>query len=396
MAQTDQGHRPLAGVRVLGLEQSVAGPLCTRILADMGADVIKVERAGSGDFARHWDDHVEGESGQFWWLNRAKGSVALDLRDPLDRRDFDLLVEEADVLVHNMSPSAAARLGLDAVSIASSHPTLVSCQISGYGASSPFADRKAYDMLVQAESGIMSLTGTPDTPSRVGVSLCDVATGMYAAILVLGALRRREHTGVGSQLDVAMFDVGLEFVGPMLTSYLNSGTVYERAPQHHHAIAPYGVFRCADGDVVIAIEQDIEWRRFVTEVLDRDDLLARDDLGSNLDRIARRDEVNDIVDDALQALPRDEVVRRLSAGQFAFASLNDVTALSGHPVASSRGSIRDVENASGHTVRVPVGMGERLFAGEPHHRLRPPDLDEDRPRRPSERASTDPGAGSRE
>ena len=284
---TAEGGGPLAGVRVIGLEQSVAGPLCTRILSDLGADVVKWERADVGDFARHWDDHAGGESAQFWWLNRGKRSVAVNLRDEEHRELFFAHVAEADVLVHNMSPSAASRLGLDGDTLHDRFPHLVSCQISGYGASSSFRDRKAYDMLVQAESGIMSLTGTPEVPSRVGVSMCDVSTGIYAATLVVAAVHQQRRTGQGCALDVAMLDVAVEFLGPMLTSAVNAGVRYERLPQHHHAIAPYGVFACRDGQVVIAIEQDAEWQRFCELVLDAPETATRPEYATNLARVAR-------------------------------------------------------------------------------------------------------------
>ncbi len=393
MNDSEPRRRPLEGVRVVGLEQSVAGPLCSRILADLGADVVKVERAGSGDFARHWDDHVAGESAQFWWLNRAKRSVALDLADPDDRRVLDDLIGSAHVLVHNMSPAAAGRLGIDGESMRARHPGVVSCQMSGYGADTPLTDRKAYDMLVQAESGIMSLTGTDDTPTRAGVSLCDVTTGLYGAILVLGALREQERSGRGAQIDLAMFDVGIELVGPMLTSYLNGDVVYDRVPQHHHAIAPYGVFSGSDGKVVLAIEQDAEWMRFCDHVLGRPDLGARSDYARNLDRIARREEVNAHVDAVLSGLPVAEIERRLEAGGFAFSTLNDMADLEDHPVIDARGIVAPARTRDGRPARALIGAGERVFAGRPPGRTRPPALDEDGPEVRRSLSSDEDGEG---
>ena len=367
---------PLAGVRVVALEQSVAGPLCSRILADLGADVVKWERAGVGDFARHWDDHVHGESGQFWWLNRGKSSVAVDLRDDDQKQSFFAALDDADVLVHNMSPAAAARLGLDESGLSGRFPRLVSCQISGYGADSPYADRKAYDMLVQAESGIMSLTGTPDTPTRVGVSMCDVSTGLYAAVLVVAAVHEQRATGRGRCVDLAMHDVAVEFLGPMLTSYVNEDVSYARVPQHHHGIAPYGVFRCADGEVVVAVEQDAEWVHFCATVLRRPELAEAPEYATNLQRIARRDEVNALVDAALVDRPVDEVVALLGAEGFAFGRLNDVAAVAEHPVVAARGVLDLTRTADGTAVRALRGLAARVFGVRPT-RDRPPLLGED-------------------
>jgi crotonobetainyl-CoA:carnitine CoA-transferase CaiB-like acyl-CoA transferase len=303
---------PLAGTVVVGLEHSVAGPLCTRILADLGADVIKVERAGSGDFSRHWDSNVRGEGAQFWWLNRGKRSIALDLKDESDRALFERLLSSADVLVQNMSPGAADRLGLYAPDLEARHPRLIICDISGYGNTTPLRERKAYDMLVQAESGVMSLTGTPEQPMRSGVSVCDVSTGIYSATLVLAALSERSVTGRGRRLDVAMFDATLEFLGPMLLSYLNAGIVYPRLPDRHHAIAPYGVFRCKDGSaILLAIEQDAEWKVFASEILARAELAEDDRYATNLARVEARDEVDRLVAEFFAGLTADEAVEHL-------------------------------------------------------------------------------------
>lgn len=367
---------PLEGVVVVGLEQSVAAPLCTRILADMGARVIKVERHPSGDFARHWDDHVNGESAQFWWLNGGKESIAMDLRDSADRERFMQLLERADVLVQNMSPAAADRLGIGA-GLEAALPHLVNCQISGYGAKTPLRDRKAYDMLIQAESGIMSLTGTAETPTRVGVSICDVATGLYAAILVLGALRRQEQTDSGGHLDVAMFDVGLEFIGPMLTSFVNAGVEYERLAQHHHGIAPYGVFACSDGAVMLAVEQDAEWKSFATEVIGAPELADDPRFASNLDRVGSRDELARLIGDAFAVQTCAEVRDKLAHGGFAYAFVNDVAGVAGHPVTAAREALAETETADGQPARTPVGLGRRLFADSSPAR-RPPAVDQDR------------------
>jgi crotonobetainyl-CoA:carnitine CoA-transferase CaiB-like acyl-CoA transferase len=381
LAEDDRAGGPLAGIRVVAVEHSVAGPLCTRILGDLGAHVLKIERSGTdGDFARHWDSHAAGEGAQFWWLNRRKQSLALDLSAPGDRELLSDLLAQADVLVHNMSPAAATRAALDKESVARAWPTLIACQISGYGADTPsVSHRKAYDMLIQAESGIMSLTGTPDDVCRVGVSICDVSTGLYAALLILAALRDRDRSGTGARIDLAMFDVALEFVGPMLTSHLNAGVEYERSSARHHAIAPYGVFTCGDGNqIVLAIEQDAEWRAFCREVLG-DELLADDDrFATNGRRIANRSEVDALVERHLAQTDIDAFVATCDRHGFAYGRVNDIAAVSGHPLVTGRAVVEDVESASGEIVRSLVGLPERVFGAPAGERIRPPKFDEDR------------------
>lgn len=369
---------PLAGTVVVGLEHSVAGPLCTRILADLGADVIKVERAGSGDFSRHWDGNVRGEGAQFWWLNRGKRSIALDLKDRADRALFDRILHSADVLVQNMSPAAADRLGLHEPDFEERHPRLVVCDISGYGNATPLRERKAYDMLVQAESGVMSLTGTPEQPMRSGISVCDVSTGIYAATLVLAALAERSATGRGRRLDVAMFDATLEFLGPMLLSYLNSGIVYPRLPDRHHAIAPYGVFRCSDGTaILLAVEQDAEWRLFVSAVLARPDLADDPRFVTNLARMEFRDDVDGLVGEFFAGITGAEAIERLEHLNLAYGVLNDVGVVGTHPVLDARGIAEQVETAEGETAFALTGLARRLFGVDSAVRARPPLLDED-------------------
>jgi itaconate CoA-transferase len=372
------GAGPLAGTVIVGLENSVAGPLCTRILADLGADVIKVERAGSGDFSRHWDGHVHGEGAQFWWLNRGKRSIGLDLNDEADRAMFDRLLRSADVLVQNMSPAAADRLGLYDLDFQTRHPQLIICDISGYGNATPLRERKAYDMLVQAESGVMSMTGTPEQPMRTGVSVCDVSTGIYAAVLILAALTERSASGQGRRLDVAMFDATLEFLGPMLLSYLNAGVVYPRLPDRHHAIAPYGAFRCRDGLVILlAIEQDAEWGLFASEVLERPDLAEDGRYATNLARLAARDDVDGVVAKFFAGLTGVEAIERLERQHLAYGVLNDLAAVGDHPVLEARGIAEAVDTARGETAMALTGLARRLFDVDPGRRLRPPLLDED-------------------
>jgi itaconate CoA-transferase len=372
-----EGSGPLAGVRVIGLEHSVAGPLCTRILGDMGADVVKVERRG-GDFSRHWDHNAGGESAQFWWLNRGKRSIELDLKDPSNRRVFDALLAGADVFVHNLSPAAALRLGLDDDAFQTAFPQLVCCQISGYGSSGAFRDRKAYDMLLQAESGVMSVTGRPEEPTRVGVSLCDIGTGIYAAALVLGALIEQRATGAGRRLDVSMMDTAVEFVAPMLMSYANAGVVYERIPQRHHAIAPYGVFSCADGGaLLIAVEQDDEWRLVCDQLLG-DPLLADDPrFTTNSARVKHRGAVDRLMSEALAQLNLAESVELCERLRLAYGVLNEMPAVRDHPVVRERGALRSELAPRGESIETVVGIAERAFRTQ-RPRATPPRLDEHR------------------
>lgn len=369
---------PLAGVRVIGLEHSVAGPLCTRILGDMGADVIKVERPGSGDFSRHWDHNANGDGAQFWWLNRGKRSIALDLHDDGDRQTFLTLLAGADVLVHNLSPAAADRLGLTSDAFAQRFPALVSCQISGYGANGPLSDRKAYDMLVQAESGIMSLTGRPEEPSRVGVSLCDVGTGVYAATLVLAALLRQRQSGRGALLDMTMMDTSLELVAPMLVSYTNAGVVYPRIPQRHHAIAPYGVYTCGDGPaILIAVEQDREWRHVCEQLLHRPELAEDPRFETNAARLEHRDEVDRLMSSALAELDLAAATQTCDRLGLAYGVLNEMSGVHSHPVLASRGMLSREQAPDGRQVETVVGVAERAF-GTVRTQAAPPALDEHR------------------
>lgn len=377
-AATAPWEGPLSGVKVVGLEHSVAGPLCSRLLADMGATVLKVERSPEGDFSRQWDDHMAGESAQFWWLNRDKQAITLDLKDPHSRELLFELIESADVLVQNMNPSAADRLGLNSESFDKRYPRLIHCQISGYGESGPLRSRKAYDLLVQAESGIMSLTGEPDRPIRVGVSICDVSAGLYAALLVLASLREREQSGRGRRLDVAMFDVAAEFVAPMLMSYLNREVVYKRHPNRHHAICPYGVFSCRDGEqIVLAIEQDGEWRNFCSVALGDHSIAADERFRTNLDRVRNRDALEPLVEAAMSKLTLVQAVELFEAHGFAYGMVNDMARLKVHPVLAHRSMTERVTTSGGETVTSFVSIAARMFETSGSKRNLPPSLGQD-------------------
>lgn len=369
---------PLAGLRVVAIEHSVAGPLASRILGELGAEVVKIERPESGDFSRHWDQNVQGEGAQFWWLNRFKRSAAIDLKSADGQQALTTLLAQADVLLHNLTPPSAKRLGLDEQSVRTRFPQLINCQISGYGADGPATERKAYDMLVQAEAGVMSLTGTEDQAMRVGVSISDVTTGIYSALLILAALGERRRTGIGRHLDVAMFDVTLEFLGPMLVSYLNAGTTYSRIPDHHHAIAPYGAFACQDGDsVLIAVEQDSEWRRLCLDVLDEQELAEDPRYLTNTLRLEHREDLKTILSDRFAKRTSDSVIEALKEAGLAYARVNDVSFVADHDVVAHRGIIQNSVTHDGRQVRRLAGIAERLFGVDRPDRDRPPTLGED-------------------
>jgi crotonobetainyl-CoA:carnitine CoA-transferase CaiB-like acyl-CoA transferase len=283
------GQPPLHGLLVVAVEQAVAGPLATRHLADLGARVIKVERPPAGDFARGYDHVVAGLSSHFVWLNRGKESVALDLADPSSRMILDRLLDRADVFVHNVAPATAERFGLAAEQVRARRPGLIACEISGYGPGGPYSGRKAYDLLVQAEAGLLQVTGTPDTPCKAGIPVADIAAGMYAFSAVLTALYRRERTGAGCCLSVSLFDALAEWLGfPFYYAAYGEAAPARRGAEHA-SIAPYGPFTAADGQTtVIAVQNDGEWQRFCAHVLNDPGLAGRTDLATNSSRSAHR------------------------------------------------------------------------------------------------------------
>ena len=366
---------PLAGVRVVAFEQSVAGPLASRILADAGADVIKVEPK-RGDFARHWDSHVHGYSSHFSWLARRKRSIALDLNDAGDRGIFDSLLDSADILLYNLAVESAERLGLTPEKLGERWPALVVCQISGYGRTGRARGRRAYDMLLQAESGLLELTGDDEGPVRIGVSLSDIGTGIYATSLILAALYERTRTGRGRFLDLSMFQAMTEFAGPNLTAFANAGVRYERNRQRHHTIVPYGVFACSDGFIALAIQQDGEWQDLCRECLDRPDLADRGDLGTNQQRVARRAEVEREVEAELARRTRAEWQERFDRAALAYGVINDIEGVWEHDAARDL----DLQGAGvlpdGTPISVPRSPGERCFGRLAPGRI--PDLDQHR------------------
>lgn len=316
---------------VVSLEQAVAAPLASYRLAEAGARVVKIERP-EGDMARGYDRAANGVASYFAWLNRGKESVALDLRDEADRRVMDGLVERADVFIQNLAVGAVERLGYGAGELRARRPELIACDISGYGADGPYARMKAYDLLVQAESGLLSVSGPPGPLGRIGVSVADIGTGTTAALAICQALVRRERTGEGAHLTTSLFATMADWMTVPLLHHDYLGRAPERVGLAHPSISPYGGFTSADGDVVlISIQADREWVVLCREVLDRPDLAEDPELATNVGRVADRDRTDGAVAEAFATLTTEELRRRLSAARIAFGMVNDVAGLSRHP-----------------------------------------------------------------
>jgi itaconate CoA-transferase len=348
---------PLAGVTVVSIEQAVAAPFATRQLADLGARVIKIERPGEGDFARGYDETVKGLASYFVWLNRSKESLTLDLKHPEAKRIVDALLDDADVFIQNLAPGAAARLGLGADDWRSRRPSLIVCDISGYGSTGPYRDKKAYDLLVQCEAGLLSVTGTPDAPAKVGISVADIAAGMYAFSAVLTALYTRERTGVGVSCEVSLFDALTEWMSHPLYYALYTGRPPERTGTSHASIAPYGSFRTGDGRAVqLGIQHEREWRRFCDQVLRRPEVAGDDRFTTNAQRVDNRDALTATIEAEFSLLTADEAIARLDAAQIANARLNDVTDLIEHPQLMSRARWTEIASPVGPiaALRPPV------------------------------------------
>jgi itaconate CoA-transferase len=339
---------PLEGVSVVSLEQAVAAPLCTRHLADHGARVVKIERPGSGDFARGYDETVHGLSSHFVWLNRGKESVTLDLKRAEAREALGRLVERADVLVQNLAPGAASRLGLDFATLVPHNPRLVVADISGYGDSGPYRDKKAYDTLIQAEGGLMSVTGLPETPSRCGISVADIAAGMYAYSGILTALLQRERTGRGTRVEVSMLESLVEWMGYPIYYGRYGGRPPGRTGATHPSIAPYGPHRTGDGKtVVLGLQNEREWTVFCAEVLRRPDLATDRRFTSNSARVANRPELTRIIEETFAGATARDVVARLDSAGIANGRLNTIADVAGHPQLAARDRWREVQTSAG-------------------------------------------------
>jgi itaconate CoA-transferase len=329
--------RPLDGVTVVTLEHAIAAPFCTRQLADLGARVIKVERPGSGDFARAYDKRVKGLASHFVWTNRSKESITLDVKHPDAKEVLDKLLEEADVLVQNLAPGAADRLGLSYEALSDKHPQLIVCNISGYGDDGPYRDKKAYDLLIQSESGFLSVTGTPESPSKAGCSIADIAAGMYAYTNILSALIQRQKTNKGCNIDVSMLESMVEWMNyPMYYAYEGAQPPI-RAGAAHATIYPYGPFNAGDGkSVMLGLQNEREWASFCAIVLRASELATDERFKSNSDRVANRNELKSIIDHAFSKLTAEQVVELLDEAQIANAHVNDMHDVWNHPQLKAR------------------------------------------------------------
>ncbi|HZJ05005.1 MAG TPA: CaiB/BaiF CoA-transferase family protein [Nocardioidaceae bacterium] len=349
----DPAQRILEGLTVVSIEQAVAAPFATRQLADLGARVIKVERPGLGDFARDYDETVMGMSSHFVWLNRSKESMALDLKTDAGRRVMLSLVARADVFVQNLAPGAAERLGLGAADLRAKHPGLIHVSISGYGLGGPYTKKKAYDLLVQCEAGLVSITGSPDEPAKVGISVADIAAGMYAYTGVLTALLRKGRTGEGATVEISMLESLGEWMGfPMYYAWYG-GQAPERSGASHAAIAPYGPFPCAGGEqVFLGVQNEREWAIFADKVLDTPELATDERFVSNSLRVAHREDLNTEIARAFSTISGDDAIDRLEAAGIANARLRDLAGLVGHEQLAARNRWREVES--------PVGLIKAL------------------------------------
>lgn len=366
---------PLRGITVLALEQAVAVPLATRHLADLGARVIKVERPGTGDFARAYDTTVHGLSSHFVWLNRNKESIALDLKDPGDRQVLDELLARADVFVQNLAPGAADRLGLAPDVLRAAHPRLVVCGLSGYGDNGPYRDKKAYDLLIQCETGVPSVTGTEADQVKTGIPVADIAGGMYAFSGILAALYQREHTGEGQYLEVSLFEALAEWVGFPMYYTVYGGTQPPRTGLAHAAIAPYGPYRAGDGEpVFVAVQNEREWVRFCTDVLGNPAAATDERFADNDRRSAHRDALRDLVEAEFATRDAAAVVAMLDAAGIANATLRDVHQLAEHPQLAARGRWREVDSPAGPVRMLAPAM---TVADWPARTDRIPDVGQD-------------------
>ncbi|MFG2683284.1 CaiB/BaiF CoA transferase family protein [Streptomyces sp. NPDC048392] len=359
--------QPLRGVTVVALEQAIAAPYASRQLADLGARVIKVERPGTGDFARAYDTRVRGLSSHFVWANRNKESLTLDFKDP---RGLDLLrrlIADADVFLQNLAPGAAARAGLGARELRAARPELIVCDISGYGAPGPYADRKAYDLLVQSEAGLLSVTGTPDDMAKVGIPVSDIAAGMYAYSSILGALLERGRTGRGTHLDVSMLEATVEWLGFPLYYSFDGAQPPPRAGASHATIYPYGPFTAGDGRVVMtAVQNEREWHGFCAGFLGRPELARHPHYATNADRNAHREALGGLIAARFAELTGAEAVELLDAVPVANARVNTLAEVWDHPQLAARGRLHEVPTPAGPVPALappgPTGDAPRMEA----------------------------------
>jgi itaconate CoA-transferase len=340
--------RPLDGITVVTLEHAVAAPFATRQLADLGARVIKIERPGEGDFARKYDTRVKGQSSYFVWINRGKESLTLDVKQAAAQAVLARLLERADVLVQNLAPGAAARLGLSAPALRPKHPSLIVCDISGYGADGPYRDKKAYDLLIQAEAGLLSVTGLPEQVVRAGISVADISAGMYAYSSILAALLQRGRTGQGSHIDVSMLETLSEWMGNPLYYGHEGQAPAPRSGASHPSIYPYGPFVAGDGKTVLfGLQNEREWVNFCTQVLQQAEIATDPDYDSNAKRSTHRVQLKALIETLFQPLSAGQVVERLDAAGIGNAAVNTIADVWRHPQLAARGRWTTVNTPAG-------------------------------------------------
>jgi len=360
--------RPLAGITVVTLEHAIAAPFCTRQLADLGARVIKVERPGVGDFARAYDTRVHGQASHFVWTNRSKESLTLDLKQPQALEVLMRLVGRADVLVQNLAPGAAARLGLSYEALHEAHPALIVCDISGYGDDpqrpGPYRDKKAYDLLIQSEAGFLSITGTPDEPAKAGCSIADIAAGMYAYTNIMAALIQRGKTGRGCRIDVSMLESMAEWMSYPLYYAFDGAEPPPRAGASHATIYPYGPFTAGDGrTVMLGLQNEREWQGFCAKVLRQPELAVDERFNANAKRVAAKPLLHKLITDTFADLTIDDVVARLEDAQIANARVNTMRDVWAHPQLKARERWVSVETPGGMMpALLPPGMPESFDA----------------------------------
>lgn len=342
------GVLPLEGLTVVSIEQAIAAPFATRQLAELGARVIKTERPGTGDFARHYDTTVRGLSSHFVWVNRSKESLTLNIKSPEGRQILRELLGLADVFVHNLAPGAIDEMGLSADALAKDYPKLINCAVTGYGSGGDYVGRKAYDLLIQAETGLLSITGSAGEIVKAGIPVADIAAGTYAYSSILAAIIQRLRDGKGRNIEVSLFDALIEFMGFPLYYTMYGGEAPARCGAHHAAIAPYGPFACANGEyVVLAIQNDAEWRSFARQVLGDADIAEDPRFATNTDRVANRPALHDLIDARLGGMPRPEVIELLESARIAYSENRTVSDLAEHPNLSQRGRWAKVGSPAG-------------------------------------------------
>lgn len=349
-------HLPLSGITVVSLEHAIAAPFCTRQLADLGARIIKVERPGVGDFARGYDERVNGMASHFVWTNRSKESITLDLKQNEAQDVLFKLVEKADVLVQNLAPGAAARMGLSYENLSKDFPRLIVCDISGYGDAKatpgPYRDKKAYDLLIQSESGFLSVTGPESTPSKAGNSIADIAAGMYAYTNILAALIERGQTGRGRRIDISMLESMVEWMNYPLYYTFKDAPAPKRTGAAHATIYPYGPFQAGDGkSVMLGLQNEREWAAFCEKVLLKRELATDERFSANFKRVANRDALRDLIVESFKPLTSTQIVERLEEAQIANATMNEMKDVWQHPQLRARGRWMEIDTPAG---RIPA------------------------------------------